>query len=299
MERYKLRSIKKDKDILVTLLIYGVPGLVLLVLFQLLPIFTAFEYSFFKINLMNDTKKFLGLQNYINAFTDTDFLHSLWITFKYFLMRVPIQMVCGFLLALLIARPHAWTGALRTVILIPVITSMVVATSILGLMFHPSNGLINSMLQMVGIPPQGFLTDSRQALGTLAFITIWKNAGLTMLFFLAGLLSISDSIYEAAEIDGASSFQKHFYVTIPMLKPTIAFVFLTTTIRSFQVFGPVLLTTAGGPAGATKVAVMSIYENAFTYNQVGYASTQSIILAAILIAISAIQNRLKKRGGAK
>ncbi len=290
---------KKDKDIVIALLLYGVPGLVLLVLFQLFPIFTAFEYSFFKINLMNGTKKFLGLKNYVNAFTDTDFLHSLWITFKYFLLRVPIQMVCGFLLALLIAKPRKWTGALRTVILIPVITSMVVATSILGLMFHPSNGLVNAMLQMVGIPPQGFLTDSGQALWTLAFITIWKNAGLTMLFFLAGLLSISDSIYEAAEIDGASTFQKHLYVTIPMLKPTIAFVFLTTTIRSFQVFGPVLLTTGGGPSGATKVAVMSIYENAFTYNQVGYASTQSIILAALLIAISIVQNRLKKRGREK
>lgn len=295
MVRYKLRVVKKDQDILKAILLYGIPGIILLIVFQILPIITAFEYSFFKINLMNGTKQFLGLKNYVDAFSDKEFLHSLFVTFKYFLMRVPLQIIIGFLLALLISKPHRWTGLMRTIILIPVITSMVVITSIFGLMFHPSNGLVNSFLAFFEIPAQGFFTSSSQALPTVAFLTIWKNSGLTMLFFLAGLMAISDSLYEAADIDGANAWQKMIGITVPMLKPTFAFVFLTTTIHSFQVFGPVLLTTGGGPSGATDVVVMNIYTNAFTYNQVGYASTESVILAVILILISLVQNKIKKR----
>lgn len=290
-----MKSVKKDRDILKALLIYGIPGLVLLVLFQILPIFTAFKYSFFKINLMNGTRKFIGLKNYIGIFKDAEFINSLGVTFRYFLMRVPLQMISGLLLAILIVHPHKWTKTMRMIILIPVITSMVVITSLFGLMFHPTNGLINSILSLFGIEAQGFFTSKEQALWTVSFMTIWKNSGLTMLFFLAGLLTIPDTVYEAADIDGASGFRKLIYITVPMLKPTFAFVFLTTTIHAFQVFGPILLTTGGGPSGATDVVVMNIYTNAFTYNNMGYASAESVILAIILIAISLVQKSLKRR----
>ena len=293
MSRYQLRSIRKDRDIALALLIYGVPGFILLILFQLLPIITAFIYSFFNVNLMRGTRTFIGLRNFIDAFSDREFLHSMWITFKYFLMRVPLQMVCGFLLALLISKEHRWNSLMRTIILVPVVSSMVVVTSIFGLMMHPSNGLLNALLGMIGIGPQGFLTDPDQALWSVTFITIWKNAGQTMLFFLAGMMIISRDIYEAADIDGANPLQKLLMITVPLMKTTFAFVFLTTTIHAFQVFGPVLLTTDGGPSGATEVVVMYIYDNAFTYNQVGYASTLSILLALLLIAISFVQRRIK------
>ena len=293
MAKYRLRSIRKDKDIALALLVYGVPGFILLILFQLLPIITAFVYSFFNINLMRGTRTFIGLRNFINAFTDQEFLHSMWITLKYFFMRVPLQMICGFLLALMISKEHRWTSLMRTIILVPVVSSMVVVTSIFGLMMHPSNGLINSLIAVLGVPAQGFLTDPDQALWSVTFITIWKNAGQTMLFFLAGMMTISKDIYEAADIDGAGSLQRIVSITIPLMKATFAFVFLTTTIHAFQVFGPVLLTTDGGPSGATEVVVMYIYDNAFTYNQVGYASTLSILLALLLIAISFVQRKVK------
>jgi len=172
---------------------------------------------------------------------------------------------------------------------------MVAATAILGLMMHPTNGLFNALLQVFGIPPQGFLTDPDQALWSIVFITVWKNVGLTMLFFLAGLMAIPPSLYEAALIDGASAVQKHLYVTVPLLRKTIAFVAITTTIRAFQVFGPILMTTAGGPRNATRVVVMDIYDNAFVYNQMGYASALSVILAVVLIALSLFQLQLSSR----
>lgn len=206
-----------------------------------------------------------------------------------------MQMVLGFLLSLLIYQPKRYTSALRTIILLPVVTSMVVVTSILALMMHPSNGLINSLLQLVGIPAQGFLTDPNQALFSIVLITVWKNVGMTMLFFLAGLMAISPTLYEAATIDGASSLQKHWYVTIPLLQKTFVFILITTTIRSFQVFGPILMTTNGGPLESTRVVVMDIYENAFVFNQLGYASTQSVLLALLLILISLVQSKASGR----
>jgi len=300
MDRYPYKPGRKDSDLLFAILLYCVPTMILVGIFQLLPIYKAFEYSFHKINLMSGAKSFVGFRNYIQAFQDMRFLQSLWTTVRYFLMRVPIQVVVGFLLALLIFHPKRWTGFLRTTILLPVVTSMVVVTAILGLMMHPSNGLFNSIIQSVGLTPLRFLTDPNQALPSIVFITVWKNVGLTMLFFLAGLMAISPTLYEAAVIDGASGFQKHWYVTIPMLKKTIAFILITTTIRSFQVFGPILMTTNGGPMNATRVVVMDIYENAFVFNQMGYASALSVILAIILIVISIIQMRVsksEKRGG--
>lgn len=295
MERYVYKKGGKQHDLLAAILINLLPTLLLTLVFQLVPILIAGWYSFLKVNLMAGTKQFIGLDNYIKAATDPKFLQSMATTVEYFLLRVPLQVLLGFLLSLLIYQPRRWTGVLRTIILLPVVTSMVVVTSILALMMHPSNGLINSMLIMAGLPAQGFLTDPRQALFSIVLITVWKNVGMTMLFFLAGLMAISPTLYEAAEIDGATALQKHWHVTIPMLKNTFIFVLITTTIRSFQVFGPILMTTNGGPLNSTRVVVMEIYENAFVFNQLGYASTQSVLLALLLIVISLLQSKLSGR----
>ncbi len=295
MERYVYKKGGKQHDLLAAILINLLPTLLLTIVFQLIPILMAGWYSFLKVNLMAGTKHFIGLDNYVKAATDLKFLQSMATTVEYFLLRVPLQVVFGFLLSLIIYKPTRLTSILRTIILLPVVTSMVVVTSILALMMHPSNGLINSLLALVGLPAQGFLTDPGQALFSIVLITVWKNAGMTMLFFLAGLMAISPTLYEAAEIDGATALQKHWHVTIPMLKNTFIFVLITTTIRSFQVFGPILMTTNGGPMDTTRVVVMEIYENAFVFNQLGYASTQSVLLALILIAISLLQSRLSGR----
>lgn len=295
MERYVYKRGGKQHDLLAAILINLLPTLLLTLVFQLVPILIAGWYSFLKVNLMAGSKQFIGLDNYIKAATDPKFLQSMATTVEYFLLRVPLQVLLGFLLSLLIYQPRRWTGVLRTIILLPVVTSMVVVTSILALMMHPSNGLINSMLIMAGLPAQGFLTAPRQALFSIVLITVWKNVGMTMLFFLAGLMAISPTLYEAAEIDGATALQKHWHVTIPMLKNTFIFVLITTTIRSFQVFGPILMTTNGGPLNSTRVVVMEIYENAFVFNQLGYASTQSVLLALLLIVISLLQSKLSGR----
>lgn len=297
MDRYVYRRGSGDRGLLLAILAYLVPAMVLVALFQLLPILTALVYSFQKINLMSGARTFVGFRNYANAFRDARFIGSVLKTLEYLLMRVPAQVAAGFLLALLIAVPRRWTGLMRTVILLPVITSMVVVTSIFGLMMHPSNGLFNALFQGVGLPQLGFVTDPRQALASIAFITVWKNVGLSMLFFLAGLMAIPPVLQEAARIDGASGWQRLRFITIPLLGKTFSFVILTTTINAFQVFSPVLLMTNGGPSNSTRVVVMDIYENAFVFNQMGYASAQSILLSLILIAFSLLQTRSRGASG--
>jgi ABC-type sugar transport system permease subunit len=174
MERIIYSPGRKNRDLLFAILLYVLPTLALVILFQLLPIWKAFEYSFYKINLMSGRRTWLGLANYVQAFNDQRFMTSLGTTFVYFLMRVPIQVLGGFLLALLVYQPRKWTGLVRTAVLLPVVTSMVVVTAILGLMMHPSNGLINSILALLGVSPQGFLTDPDQALPSIVAITVWK-----------------------------------------------------------------------------------------------------------------------------
>lgn len=295
MNRYRYIPGKKNSDLLFTILLFILPTLMLISVFQLLPIVKAFEYSFSRINLMSGRNTFVGLQNYRAILEDQRFLHSLKTTVSYFFLRVPLQVGVGFLLSLLIYKKRRWTSGMRTLILIPVITSMVVVTSIMGLMMHPSNGLFNAFLQALRMPPLLFLTSPDQALGSIVFITVWKNVGLTMLFFLAGLLTIPGTLYEAGTIDGANLVQKHVHITIPLLRKTFAFVIITITIRSFQVFGPVLLTTRGGPMDTTRVVVMHIYDNAFVYNRMGYASALSVILAMVLVTISLLQIRISGR----
>ncbi len=284
-----------QRELLVTILLFTIPTLLLLIVFQLVPIIKAVQYSLYSYNLISGKKVFLGLKNYVNAFKDQQFLHSLKVTVNYFLLRVPLQLIFGFLLALLLVRKHKWTDAFRTFILLPVVTSMVVITTILGLMMHPTNGLFNAMLQLVGIPHQPFLTSPGQALYSIVGITVWKNVGLTMLFFLAGMFAIPASYYEAATIDGASYLQQQIYITLPLIKRTIVFLLMTISIRAFQVFGPILLTTGGGPVDSTRVVVMHIYEYAFTFNRMGYASAMSVILALILIVVTGLQRYYTSR----
>ncbi len=290
-----------QKELLSTILLFTVPTLILLITFQLVPILKAVQYSLYSYNLISGNKVFLGFENYVKAFQDERFLNSLKTTVKYFLMRVPLQMFFGYLLALLLVTPRKWTTTYRTIILLPVVSSMVVMTTILGLMMHPTNGLFNAMLQLIGIKPQLYLTSPDQALYAIVGITVWKNVGLTMLFFLAGMFAIPASYYEAAKIDGVNYIQQQIHITLPLIKRTIVFLLMTLSIRAFQVFGPILLTTGGGPVDSTRVVVMHIYEYAFTFNRMGYASAMSVILAMILILVTGLQRyytQKNKRGEA-
>lgn len=249
--------------------------------------------SFFSYNLITRTGEWQDIQNYLLAAQDPLFWRTIRNTFYFFVLKVPIQMALALLLAMLVRQPFRGVGAIRTIILIPTITSMVVVSVIWGLMYHPNNGLINGFFELVGLPAQPFLINAKQAMPSLALMTIWKDVGFNMIFFLAGLMGIPDVYYEAGMIDGANRWQLFRHITLPLLRGTTIFVLVTSTITAFKVFTPVFLMTRGGPASSTRVIVLYIYENAFIYNKMGYAAALSVILALALLLASLFQLRYR------
>lgn len=269
------------------------PALVGITIFQLWPIYESIRVSFYDFNMLSGSLKWIGVQNYIKTLKDPIFWLTVKNTIWFFILKVPLQMAFAFGLALLVQTTARWVGILRTIILLPAITSMVVVSVIWGLMYHPNNGLINSFLQFLSLPPQPFLISQQQSMPSIAAMMIWKDVGFNMIFFLAGLMGIPASIYEAAKIDGADSWQITRYITIPMIKRTTIFVLITNLITAFKVFTPVFLMTRGGPASSTRVIVLYLYENAFIYNKMGYAAAISIFLGVTLMIVSYLSTREK------
>jgi len=269
--------------------VLSVPALAGIILFYYLPIFQAVRYSFFNYNLISGKITWLGMGNYARMLEDPVVMQSFKVTGLFFILKVPLLMASGLGLAMLVRRPGKGVAALRTVILLPVVTSMVVVTTVWGFMLHPEMGLINSILNTAGLESMDFLTSPKQALPSIVMITVWKDVGLTMIFYLAGLMGIPEEFYEAAKIDGANPWQQFRFITLPSLRGTNIFILVTSTVAAFKVFVPVYMTTQGGPMNATKVILLTIYQYAFRFNQMGYAAAISVILALILVVISMLQ----------
>jgi ABC-type sugar transport system permease subunit len=272
-------------------LLLSLPALIGLVIFWYWPTIQAVVLGFQDYNLMSGSQAWTGLENYGTAATDPLLRLTFINTVIYFLMEVPLQMALALALALLVQRGPAW---LRTIILVPTVTSMVVVSVIWGLMYHPNSGLINSLLGSVGLPPQPFLTSTQQAMPSIALLMIWKNVGFSMLFFLAGLVSIPGNYYEAAATDGANGRQLFRHITLPLLRGTVVFLLITNTVTAFKVFTPIFLITEGGPINATRVVVLYIFENAFRFNKMGYAAAISVLLALFLLVISVYSLRVSR-----
>ncbi len=269
------------------------PALIGIAIFQLWPIFESIRVSFYDYKMISGSMKWVGWQNYLKTLQDPLFWQTVRNTLWFFILKVPVQMVFAFGLALLVQTTARGIGILRTIILIPAITSMVVVSVIWGLMYHPNNGLINSFLEYLSLPPQKFLISPKQSMPSIALMMIWKDVGFNMIFFLAGLMGIPSSIYEAAKIDGAGGWEILRYITVPLVRRTTVFVLITNMITAFKVFTPIFLMTRGGPANSTRVIVLYLYENAFIYNKMGYAAAISILLGLFLLTISFISTRDK------
>lgn len=285
------RSQRRRKEAM-TGYLFVAPALVGFLVFYLYPTIRAFEISLTRWNLMRPPK-FVGWDNFNHLFHDADFWHSAWVTITYVLYNIPIQTVLGLLLAVLCDR-LARSVALRAVIIAPYLISNVVAALIWMMLLDPILGLTNAFLTAMGIAPQGFLSSPDEAMISVAAISTWRHTGLTALLFYAGLQAIPRHLYEAAKLEGASEWTMFRRVTLPLLKPVMAFVLITSIVGSFQVYDVVAVATAGGPAQSTRVILWYIYENAFLFHKMGYASAISVVLFVVLILITLLQMRLLK-----
>lgn len=245
--------------------------------------------SFFQFSFVSKGTFFSGIQNYLEALTDPVFLNSLKVTFTFNVIVIPLQVAISFLLALLLMVKIKGQRLFRTLHLIPITVSFTVACVLWGVLLNPEQGLLNSLLNVIGIPNQPFLFDKSQALGSVIGIASWKGVGYWALFFIAGLEEISESYYEAAAIDGAGRFRSLLHITLPQMKRTFLFVVVSDTISNFLQFVPPYILTGGGPEGSTDFLMYQIFQNAYTYSNTNLASAMINILLILLLVIVGIE----------
>ncbi len=276
------------------------PATIHLAVFALFPIGYALYLSLFKYRLFSGDPRFVGGQNYISSFAEPPFWNALWNSFKFALLSVPTGMAVALVVALLVAQKLRGMAIFRTLFYIPAISSGVAIAMLWIYVFLPETGLINMATKVFGIPSVDFLNQTAWAMPALAFMSIWTGLGPRMVLFLAGLLGIPQSLYEAAELDGASRWHSFWRVTLPMLVPTTFFVLVTSTIGAMQVFTPVYMMTKGGPGDemgnmATDVVGYHIYTEAWVNFNTGLAAAKSFVLLAVIAAISVFQFKAMKR----
>ena len=263
------------------------PYFILLFVFKILPIFANFYYSFREIEVQT-SGVFIGLENYRNLFKDPLFYKVLRNTFTYLLYVGPINIVFGFLLALLLNQKLKGTTFSRAVIFVPYI----LMTTLVGITFRyildGNNGIFNHFLSFFGIEPIYWLTKQSTAMLGIAMASIWWTIGYNTVIYLAALQDVPRDLIEAASIDGANRFQRLFNIIIPYVKNTTFFVVLTTVIYSMQVFGQVYVMTSGGPNYSTLIFVQYLYIKAFREFKLGYAAAIGVILFLIILVLSAI-----------
>jgi len=271
---------------------FVLPSLALLLIFVFYPMLQAFIISFQNYNLVGSTRSFVGLDNYKSLLTDMDFLNSLKHSFYFAMIVIPIQTCISLGMALLIQKKFVMTGLFRTLYFIPVVISTAVAATVFKLIYNKEYGLLNNFLELIHLPTTNFLSNPDTAMNGVIMLGMWKAVGFFMIIFLAGLNNIPQDLYEASRVDGASKIQQFFLITLPLLKRTMAFVVIITTIDAIKISGLVFVLTGGGPNGSTETAVYYIYKMAFQQMQMGYGTAAAFILFAIVLAISLVQMRL-------
>ena len=272
--------------------LFILPAIINFSVFRYLPIIAAARSSLWQYSLLGGYRDFIGMQHYANMMEDVFFWKSLNVTVLFVVMKVPIQVFLSLLLAILLQKETRSSAVVRSAVFTPVVTSVVVVSIIWAMMYHSQLGLINSLLSIVGIPRQTFLTDTSRALPSLTAMMIWKDLGFSMIIIMAGLKGIPTVYREAAIVDGAGPWQIMYRITLPLLKRVLMLVVVTQTIFSFQNVVPVYVMTKGGPIDSTKVIVYYIYQFGFLFQDMGYASAMSIVTLLILLVVSVIQMRL-------
>ncbi len=272
---------------------FVVPFLAFLVVFQYLPVAAMLRDSLFSYQLLNpDERSFVGLQNYLDLFSDPDTRQSFLVTFGFAAGLVVLIVPLAFLLALYLNGRLPARGLVRTIVFLPVVTSSVVVATMWTFLLDPTNGLVNGALVALGLPRLEFLTSSTQALPSIVFVVLWQQLGLATVLFLSGLQGIPQELEDAARADGASVLQRTWHVTLPLLARTTLFVVVIVTVLALQVFAPALIMTTGGPDGTTNFVVYDIYQQAFSLQAPGMASAISTVFMLIVLGISLLQMRL-------
>ena len=269
---------------------------VVFAVFNLVPWLSMFRYSVLKTDLLS-TREFVGMAHFGRMLTDAKLHKAMLNTGWFTLMYIPLLVVVSLGVAVLVNRPLRGMKAFRALYFLPNITSVAVLALIFRRFLSPrSDGPLNFLIGLVGIQPQKWLIDVNQAMPSIVGISLWEAFGYFMVIWLAGLQAIPSELYDAAKVDGANGWRLHRYVTIPLLRPTAAFIIVIATIGALQIFGSIFILTGGGPVYATTTVVYQIYNEAFNFGRFGYASALSILFFLIILLVALIQSRFLRFG---
>lgn len=280
-------SVKAKRNIIGYLFI--APALLFFITFVIVPLCIAFYISAFRTNSFMYNMEYVGFANFTRVFNDAIFWKSIVNILLYTVMAVPLIIVVSLLLSMLINSKIKGVKAFRLLYYLPSVTSAVAASVVWLWLMNPSYGLLNRILEGIGLPPGTFLTHSSTSLISVTIVSVWMGTGGNMIIFLAALQNQPTQLYEAARIDGAGPLTIFFKITIPMILPTMYFILTMTLIGAFQLYDQVFVLTDGGPANSTITPVYLIWSNSFggtSVNQAGYATAQSIVLFLIIMIVT-------------
>ncbi len=271
--------------------LYLLPGFLVILLFSIIPMILAVYFSFTKYDLYS-APEFIGIANYLNILKSSTFYDALWNTAKYVIITVPIQTLLALLIAVMIADKlrGVYGAVLKSTIFIPVIISQIAAAAVWKVMFKTKGGLVNLFFGLFGMDEVNWLGAKALAFLCICIVTIWKNVGYYMVIYYAGVMGIPQEQQEAAVMDGASAFQRFWYVTIPNLKPISYLIVTLGVISSFQIFDIVYQLTGGGPGTSTITLAYMVYNYAFSNQKMGYASAIAVILLLFVLLIHWLQD---------
>lgn len=271
------------------------PALIVFTWFKFVPIVRGLIMSFYKVKFIGDDQ-WVGLANFERAFSDSALHAATLNTLIYVVVTTLAGGVFAFAVAMALEGQARHIRLIRTAIFFPAVTSIAVLAEIWRILFYPgTTGVVNQMLGVFGVAPQGFMSDPDQALFIVILLQIWKNVPYNMVIFIAGLAGINRELYDAADVDGASPLRKLWHVTIPGLVPAFSVVIMLSLIRGFRVFTEIYTTTGGGPAGATEVIMTSIFKTGFERFDYGYASAVSFLLFAFTVCLTVVHVTVKNR----
>ncbi|MGP5260197.1 carbohydrate ABC transporter permease [Brachybacterium paraconglomeratum] len=285
---------RRRKDDTKLALLFIAPASVGLLVFLVWPLLTGLYYSFTEYTTLTPPT-WVGLENYRRLLADPVFWNSLKVTVLYVVINIGVQTLVALVIAVLMQRLTQST-VLRSLVLAPYLVSNVVAAIVFLWILDTQLGIFNIFLQWIGFDPIAFWASETWVIPTVALVNVWRHMGYTALLLFAGLQSIPAHLYEAARTEGAGEIAMFRRITLPLLRPILALVLIMTIIGSFQVFDTISVTTQGGPADASKVLQMYIYENAFAQYEFGYASALSVALLVILMVITFAQYWMSRAG---
>jgi multiple sugar transport system permease protein len=268
--------------------LFVMPVVLLLLVFRLIPMVASFVCSFFDMDMFLVGKGFVGLDNYREAIADKRLWNSLFVTLKFTIIEVPVQLIVGLGLAALLTKNSKRNKLFRAVYFLPIVCSATAVAIMWRMFLHSNVGIMTYWLEQIGIKGVNFLNSPSITIYVIIFMSVWRSFGISTVIFVSAMQNVPGELYESADLDGCSRPRQFFAITLPMIKETFSFVLITRFIGSLQIFDLVFTTTDGGPNYTTESLVYYTYVKAFSNNRMGYGSAVSMFLFVIILAITVV-----------